>query len=228
MGHRNQPGAPARVVRDSGAWMAVAVSRSARFVRGEPDERLVALIREGHEAAFEAVYDRYWRPLLSFCRHMLGEADEAEDAVQHTFSAAHRALLADDRDIHLKAWLFAIARNRCLSLLRARREHVGLDDDLEPPSTAGLAAEVERREDLREMLDDLTRLPAEQREALLLAELGAHSHDEITEVLGEKREKVKAVVFQAREDLGALREALATPCSDIREQLATARGGALR
>src|SRR3954447_2555168 len=129
--------------------------RPRRFVRSDPDERLVALVRAGQPAAFEELYDRYTPGLLAYCRHLLGTLDEAEDAVQHTFLAAHRALLADDRDIHLKAWLFAIARNRCLSVLRARREHVGLDDDLEPPSTAGLAAEVERREDLREMLDDL-------------------------------------------------------------------------
>src|SRR4051812_46959804 len=227
-GHTANLGVPARVVRASGAWMAIAVSRSSRFVRGEQDESLVARVRGGEQHAFEAIYDRYSRPLLSFCRHMLGDLQEAEDAVQHTFLSAHRALLADGRDIHLKAWLFAIARNRCLSVLRARRDHLGLEDELEPASTAGLAAEVERREDLREMLDDLARLPDDQREALLLSELRAHSHDEIAEVLGVKRDKVKALVFQAREGLGALRTARLMPCADIREQLATAKGGALR
>src|SRR4051794_326562 len=208
--------------------MAIAVPRTTRFVRGEPDERLVTLVRGGDECAFEAIYDRYSRALLSFCRHMLGDLQEAEDAVQHTFLSAHGALLSDGRDIHLKAWLFAIARNRCLTVLRARRDHMQLEDDFEPASTAGLAAEVEHREDLREMLDDLARLPEDQREALLLSELRAHSHDEIAEVLGVKRDKVKALVFQAREGLGALRDARLTPCADIREQLATARGGALR
>src|SRR4051794_28278779 len=183
-GHTANLGVPARVVRASGAWMAIAVSRSTRFVRGEPDGGLVARVRAGDEAAFEAVYDRYSRPLLSFCRHMLGDLQEAEDAVQHTFLSAHRALLSDGRDIHLKAWLFAIARNRCLSVLRARRDHVGLEDEPAPVSTAGLSAEIERREDLREMLDVLARLPEQQREALLLSELGAHSHDEVAEVLG--------------------------------------------
>src|SRR4051794_38960183 len=205
--------------------MAVAVPRSARFVRNESDDRLVARVRGGDELAFEAVYDRYSRALLSFCRHMLGDADEAEDAVQHTFLAAHRAMLADEREIHLKAWLFAIARNRCLSLLRARRDQVGLDEeDVAAPSTVGLAAEVERREDLREMLADLARLPADQRAALLLAELGSHTHDDIADVLDVKRDKVKALVFQAREALGALRTARMTPCADIREELAVARG----
>src|SRR3954454_16411407 len=98
----------------NGAWMAATAYRPSRFVRAEPDERLVARVRGGDEAAFEAIYDRYSRPLLSFCRHMLADREEAEDAVQQTLLAAHRSMVADDREIHLKAWLFAIARNRCL------------------------------------------------------------------------------------------------------------------
>src|SRR3954467_11944748 len=81
------------------------------------DERLVEQIRRGNEAAFEVAYERHSGPILSFCRHMLGSREEAEDAVQHTFAAAHSSLLADQRDIRLKPWLYAIARNRCLSLL---------------------------------------------------------------------------------------------------------------
>src|SRR5205085_8296831 len=139
------------------------------------------------------------------------------------------SMLADDRELHLKAWLYAIARNRSLSMLRGRRERPGLDEEPDlAPSTAGLAAEVEQREDLRALLGDLAKLPDDQRAALLLAELGAHTHDEIAEVLEVRRDKVKALVFQAREGLIAAREARETPCAEIREQLATARGGALR
>src|SRR4051794_9140268 len=203
--------------------------RPRRFVRADLDERLVALVRDGDRNAFEELYDRYTPGLLAYCRHLLGTLDEAEDAVQHTFLAAHRALLADDRTIHLKAWLYAIARNRCLSMLRARRERVAFDEELEAlPSTAGLAAEVEEREDLRAVLADLQKLPEDQRSALLLSELGAHTHDEIAEVLDVRRQKVKALVFQAREALAAAKTARETPCLEIREELAIARGGALR
>jgi RNA polymerase sigma factor (sigma-70 family) len=204
-------------------------ARTRRFTRAEPDERLVARVRAGDREAFEAIYERYAPGLVSFCRHLLGSLEEAEDAVQHTFIAAHRSMLADDRELHLKAWLYAIARNRSLSMLRGRRERPGLDDEAEAgPATAGLASEVEQREDLRALLGDLARLPDDQRAALLLAELGAHTHDEIAEVLEVRRDKVKALVFQAREGLIAAREARETPCADIREQLASARGGALR
>src|SRR3954452_1550050 len=210
--------------------ISTPAARPRRFVRSQSDERLVELVRAGDAAAFEAIYDRYSRGLVSFCRHLLGSLEEAEDAVQHTFLAAHRAMLGDERELHLKAWLYAIARNKCISMLRVRRERLGFDDDeLElVPSTAGLSAEVERREDLRALLGDLARLPDDQRAALVLAELGAHNHDEIADVLDVRREKVKALVFQAREALIAAKTARETPCTEIREQLATARGGALR
>ncbi|MGN6190300.1 MAG: sigma-70 family RNA polymerase sigma factor [Conexibacter sp.] len=204
----------------------VRLRRPARLLRLASDERLVALVRAGDESAFEALYDRHHPAILGFCRHMLGVREEAEDAVQHTFLAAYRDLVASEKPIELRAWLFAIARNRCISLLRARRAHVAIE--LAEPASDGLTATVERREDLRELLADLARLPEDQRAALLLAELGALDHAGIATVLGCPREKVKALVFQARTSLAASREARATPCDEIRLELATASGAALR
>ncbi|MCA1698398.1 MAG: sigma-70 family RNA polymerase sigma factor, partial [Actinobacteria bacterium] len=192
------------------------------------DERLVEQLRAGSATAFEEIYDRHHRGILAFCRHMLGSHQEAEDVVQHTFIAAHRSLLADERQIALKAWLYAVARNRCLSLLRVRREHADIDDEATVvPATAGLSAEVEGREDLRALLADLQRLPEDQRAALLLAELEAHSHQEIAVILDVNTAKVKALVFQARATLISRRQARNADCGLIREQLAVLRGGAL-
>ncbi len=189
------------------------------------DDRLVALIRDGNANAFEALYDRHHRAILSFCRHMLGGADEAEDAVQHTFLAAYRDLISSRKPIQLRAWLFTIARNRCLTILRARRETAL---EFEEPATDGLAAQVQRRQDLRDLVLDINHLPDDQRAALVLAEMGALSHDEIGSVIGVPSGKVKALVYQARESLLASRAARDTDCDEIREQLATMRGGALR
>ncbi|MGI8593672.1 MAG: RNA polymerase sigma factor [Solirubrobacteraceae bacterium] len=200
----------------------------ARLLRAVPNERLVALVRAGSEPAFEAIYERHHRGILAFCRHMLGSAHEAEDAVQHTFLAAYRDLLASEKPIVLRPWLYAIARNRSLSTLRARRERPASDEaDLEV-ATEGLAAQVERRQDLRELLADIGRLPDEQRGALVLAELGDLSHEEVADVMGVRKEKVKALVFQARESLAVGRQARETPCAEVREELSTARGAALR
>jgi RNA polymerase sigma factor (sigma-70 family) len=204
----------------------VRLRRPARLLRLASDERLVALVRAGDEEAFEALYDRHHPAILGFCRHMLGTREEAEDAVQHTFLAAFRDLMRDEKPIELRPWLFAIARNRCVSLLRARRAHVAIE--LAEPATDGLTAIVERREDLRELLADLARLPEDQRAALLLAELGALDHAGIATILGCPREKVKALVFQARTSLAASRKARATPCEEIRLELSSASGAALR
>ena len=198
----------------------------ARLLRLASDERLVEHVRGGSEAAFEAVFDRHHRGILAFCRHLLGSAEEAEDAVQHTFMAAYRSLIGSLQPIQLRAWLYTIARNRCLSVLRARRETPVHDLDELP--TENLSAEVQRRQDLRDLLHDVGGLPEEQRSALVLAEVGGVSHDEIAQVLGVQREKVKALVFQARSSLIASRDARETPCDDIRVQLAELRGGALR
>ena len=198
----------------------------ARLLRLASDERLVDALRGGSEAAFEVIYTRHHRGVLSFCRHMLGSVEEAEDALQHTFLAAYRDLLRSDKPIQLRPWLYTIARNRCLSVLRARRERAA-DEPIEP-STEHLSHEVERRHDLRALLGDLSRLAPDQRAALVLAELGDMSHDEIGAVLGCPKEKVKALVFQARSSLIASRAARDTSCAEIREQLANLRGGSLR
>ncbi len=176
--------------------------------------------------AFEAVYDRHHRAILSFCRHMLGHPEEAEDAVQHTFLAAYNDLIGSEKPIQLRAWLFTIARNRCYSVLRARREQPS--ERLVESATEGLAVQVQRRQDLRDLVVDMRRLPDNQRAALVLAELDALTHEEISDVLGVPREKVKALVFQARESLVASRTARETDCSEIREQLTSLRGAGLR
>ena len=196
------------------------------LLRLASDERLVELLRGGSEAAFEALYARHHRGVLSFCRHMLGSAEEAEDAVQHTFLAAYRDIAGSSKELYLRPWLYAIARNRCLTVLRARREQVGAEPP--EPSTEHLSTEVERRHELQALLGDLAGLPDDQRAALVLAELGDMSHDEVGQALDCPREKVKALVFQARSSLIASREAREASCDDIREQLANLRGGALR
>src|SRR3954447_4452092 len=203
----------------------LAFPRSRRLLGALGDDRLVEQGRRGNDAAFEVIFDRHHRGILSFCRHMLASVQEAEDAVQHTFIQAYDSMRQSNREIKLKAWLYAIARNRCLSVLRARREQAAELDDI---PTAGLSDAVQQRTDLREMLADIQELPEEQRAALVLSELGDLSHADIASVVGCEASKVKSLVFQARSSLIELRNARAIPCHEIREQLATATGGALR
>jgi RNA polymerase sigma factor (sigma-70 family) len=193
------------------------------------DGRLTARIGEGDAAAFAALYDRHHAPLLAFCRHMLGNRQDGEDALQQTFIRAHRAMLSGRRPDEPRAWLFAIARNRCRTMLAARADTVvNGEEQLERVSVEGLTAEVQQRAELRELLADMARLPEDQRAAVLLTELRGFSHEQIAVVLGCPPQKVKALVFQARTHLLAEREARDTGCVEIREQLEIARGADLR
>ncbi len=191
-----------------------------------PDVVLVRRLRAGDERAFEAIFKRHYAPLLAYCRHMLGSQDEGEDALQQTFIKAHQALRGGTAPRELRPWLYAIARNCCLSAIAARRPTAPLED--RTPALAGLSDQVHQREDLRELVAGIGRLPEDQRSALLLAELDDLSHQAIAAIVGCPVSKVKALVYQARSALIADRDARNTPCEDIREQLAVARGGELR
>jgi RNA polymerase sigma factor (sigma-70 family) len=191
---------------------------------------LLKRVRNGEEDAFEVIFRRHYEPLLSYCRHMLGNQEEAEDALQQAFIRAHRALLKDSPPRELRPWLYAIARNRCLSAIAARRGRIGVESELgaETMALVGLSDQVREREDLREVVTDIARLPEDQRSALLLAELEDLSHQEVAGIVGCEVSKVKALVYQARSTLIADREARNASCQDIREELAVARGGQLR
>jgi RNA polymerase sigma factor (sigma-70 family) len=207
----------------------LSAAGQARLLRLAGDDGLVRAVRAGSDPAFEVLYERHHPSLLAFCRHMLGSREEAEDAVQSTFLAAYHELRGDDsRPIELRPWLYTIARHRCLRILRARKPQAEAEIDRHPVATDGLGEQVQRRDDLRELLGDVAQLPEDQRAALLLAELHAMRHREIGAVLGVPTQKVKALVFQARSSLIASRTARAIPCSEVRAQLAELSGGSLR
>jgi RNA polymerase sigma factor (sigma-70 family) len=198
---------------------------ASKRLRFSTDDRLIALVRRGDPTAFEILYDRHCRELLSFCRYMLGSRQDAEDAVQATFASAYRALVADERAVVLRPWLFAIARNACLSVLRQRHPSAGADPS--PQAHEDPIARAEQREDLRQTLLTILELPERQRAALVLAELHGLSQEEIGALLGVRADQVKSYVYQARSSLISERRARGADCQDIREELATARGAAL-
>jgi RNA polymerase sigma factor (sigma-70 family) len=147
--------------------MAVDSPRRAwnwhRPLRRTEDRRLAALAAAGDEAAFEAIFERHHRGLLALGRHLLGSPEEAEDALQHTFTVAYRQLVHGETPRHLRAWLYTTARNRCLDVLRGRRE---LPTELPAGSSAALSEEVEQRSDVRDLVADIARSPAPSPEAV--------------------------------------------------------------
>jgi RNA polymerase sigma factor (sigma-70 family) len=178
------------------------VSPSLTLLRTQSDERLIALARAGHERAFEAIVERYRKPLLRHGRRLLSSEARAEEAVQQAFMAAWAALQRGDDVRHLSGWLHRIVHNAALNSLRGERddwselrewlEGAGAPDD-----------EVERREMLRVTLTNLAALPARQREALLRIAVEGESAEDVGSSLGLSEGAVRQLLYRARTALRA-------------------------
>jgi RNA polymerase sigma factor (sigma-70 family) len=187
---------------------------------------LVALLRRGNDNAFEVVVDRYQARLLGFCRQMLGSTEDAEDVLQEVFVNAYRAILADSREIKLRPWLYRIARNRCLNHLRKPVAEGKDSMDGHPIVDAASTHErVQNREEFRQLLSDVGRLPETQRTALLLREMDAMSYEEIAQAMQTTVPSIKSLLVRARIALAEESQARLLTCGEVRIQLAEAAEG---
>jgi len=199
------------------------------LLRLQSDERLIALVRRGNNAAFETLVSRYQSRLLAFCRHMLGSREDAEDVLQEVFAASFNAIVADDRPIHVRPWLYRIARNRSLNHLR-RVQPIGVDSMDIHMSEAGLttADKVHKREDFRLLVCDVQDLPETQKTALLLREIDALSYEQIAEAMETTIPSVKSLLVRARVSLAECAEARTLTCEQVREELGEVAEGLRR
>ena len=165
------------------------------------DARLVARVRAGDERAFAQIVAEHSPSLLAHARRMVGGHHDAEDIVQDAFVRAHRALLADDREIALGGWLHTIVRNRALDRLRQTRPQASFEDAarLRPSDPADEPERAfERHEALGELVGGLRALPARQRTALVLHELEGLPHALIGRRLGVSEAASKTLLHRAR------------------------------
>jgi RNA polymerase sigma factor (sigma-70 family) len=199
---------------------AAGLSGRSPLLRLQSDERLIALVRRGNHGAFEVLVGRYQSRLLAFCRHMLGSREDAEDVLQEVFAAAFNAILADERAINARPWLYRIARNRSLNHLR-RVQPIGVDsmDVHLSEHGATTADKVDGREALRELVADVQELPETQRTALLLREIDALSYEQIAEAMETTIPSVKSLLVRARVSLAEAAEARRLSCDEVRYEL---------
>jgi RNA polymerase sigma factor (sigma-70 family) len=177
-------------------------------------------VRRGSHGAFETLVGRYQSRLLAFCRHMLGSKEDAEDVLQEVFAAAFNAILADDRPINVRPWLYRIARNRSLNHLR-RVQAIGVDSmDIHIADHGTTTADkVHSREEFRQLLADVGLLPETQRTALLLREIDDLSYEQIAEAMETTIPSVKSLLVRARVSLAEAAEARLLSCEEVRLEL---------
>ncbi|HLY49470.1 MAG TPA: RNA polymerase sigma factor [Solirubrobacteraceae bacterium] len=196
------------------------------LLRLQSDERLIALMRRGNHAAYEVLVSRYHSRLLAFCRHLLGSKEDAEDVLQEVLAAAFNAILADERAINVRPWLYRIARNRSLNHLR-RIQAIGVDSmDIHYSEYGATTADkVHDRERFRLLVDDIHGLPETQRTALVLREMDALSYEQIAEAMDTTVPGVKSLLVRARISLAEAAEARQLSCAEVRIELAEVAEG---
>ena len=182
----------------------------ATCVPGTDDAALVRRTQAGDEVAFEAIFKRHHAPLLSYCRHMLGNQADGEDALQQAFIKAHQALLGGKRATRA-APMAVRDRTQLLPVgdHGPTAHHVSGGSHSRAGGAVGGGARSART--CASCSRRITRLPEDQRSALLLAELDDLDHQAIATIVGCRVSKVKALIYQARSSLIAERDAQRRP-----------------
>jgi len=171
----------------------------------ESDAELVARAIAGSDGAFSLLVGRYNDLLFRHAFRMLGEADDAEDAVQAAWVKAYRSLTKCREPERFGSWVFRISANVCKDLVKGRRKgSVSLEAVADVANgEAGEDAAV-RWDQRRRLSRALATLAPDQREAFLLKHAEGWSYEEMAEKLGVRVSALKMRVHRAREELQKL------------------------
>lgn len=191
------------------------------------DDQLARQATQGDKHAFEAIFQRYHRDLYRFCLAMVGNAQDAQEALQNTMVKVLRALPGEQRQVNLKPWLYRIARNEAVETVRRRRESVELDPE-QGSGAAGLAETAEHRERLRALLADLDELPERQRAALVMRELAGLGFEQIGATFETTPAVARQTVYEARLSLRQMEEGREMSCDRVMRELSEADGRVTR
>ena len=175
---------------------------------GPREQTWIAAVREGDQGAFEELVRLYEKRVLALTQRMCKNPEDAAEAAQEAFFAAWRGLKNFRGDSSFSTWIYRLASNACVDLLRREGKQqaaVSLDDgelNLDVPSAAASPQEEAERRELREQIEEgLRALPPEYRAALVLREIQQLRYDEIGEALGVDIGTVKSRINRGRKKL---------------------------
>jgi RNA polymerase sigma factor (sigma-70 family) len=181
-----------------------------RLLATQSDERLLALVRQGHERAFEALVNRYRKQLLCYCRRLPIPDTRGEDIVQLALLKTWIAVREGAEVRDLKAWLYRVVHNTAINAIRDAA-HDG--DPIPDPALRLIAREPDpgHRLAMREALAEVAALPALQREVILRTAVAGHSHEQVARELGITDGAVRGLLYRARVTLRAAITAFTPP-----------------
>ena len=193
------------------------------------DETLASRVRAGDERSFEQLYTRYRDRLFQYCASILRQPQDAEEALQSAMFNAYCSLVdREERELAIRPWLYRIAHNQCVAMLRRRPAHPTQPlTGFEVLPAQGMAERIETAERLTGLRQDMLALPDDQRGALVLRELSGLSHAQIAEVLNESAASVKQLIYRARTGLYAMAEGRTLRCDIVRRRISDGDGRVL-
>src|SRR4051812_29413733 len=191
------------------------------LLRLRSDEQLLAYFRRGSDEAFRVLHDRYRQRLFAYVRQMLSGASrqDAEDVLQDVFVRAYGALRNDSREMNVRAWLYRVAHNRCIDHLRRPVPPAAEVFEVSRKPLHDPIEEAQRRDDLRRLVEDVGRLPEQQRSALLMREIDGMTYADLAVALDVTVPAVKSLLVRARVGLVEAIEARDADCTEIRADL---------
>lgn len=174
------------------------------------DDELMVRGAGGDDQAFRALVERWERSVFAFLARMLGSAEEAQDLGQETFLRVIQQAGRYRAEGQFKSWLFRVAGNLARSRLRRRRilTWVRFEPDIhEPNDEAAAPSEALERAELRDAVRAaLAKLPARQRQVLILRHYESMSYEQIARAMGTSARAVDSLLSRGK---AALRDELA-------------------
>jgi RNA polymerase sigma factor (sigma-70 family) len=205
--------------------MSDSESRRGRFtpLKRLSDDDLAVETQRGNDKAFGLLFERLQDPLYRYCMSILGNPEEARDALQNAMLKGYRALKGETREIAVRPWLYRIARNESISALRGRRP-LGELEEAVGVAAAGADVDAASRERLSELVSDLRTLPERQRSALVLRELSGLDYEELGSALDISPNAARQTVFKARVAMQANVEGRTAHCDEVRAAMSKSDG----
>lgn len=172
-----------------------------------PDEDAsLVLAAQKNPALFQALYDRWAKPVYKYFFHRTGEITSAEDLTSQLFLAAYQSLPRYQHRGHFAAWLFTIARNLLKATYRKKQREVSLDIANQVASLSDPAAETVRADEIERLKNLIRTLPEEESELIRLRYVAELTFGEMAIVLNKREDAVKKSLYRLQARMQSLLE----------------------
>jgi RNA polymerase sigma-70 factor, ECF subfamily len=166
-----------------------------------PSDTIIQSFLNGNDLAFVSIYNWYKHSIYIFCIKMVNDKDSAKDITQEVFIKAYERRQQLRNPSQFKSWLFAIARNDCITFFRKSKHTVQITNENAELILDSFGSNLDKEEELRLVNRAIDSLDPDLREVIILRAYKNLSYKEIAEVIGSTESVIKSRLFTARQRL---------------------------